>query len=334
MAPRVTVIVPARDEAAHIEACVRSIVRQRFDDGLEVLVVDGRSSDATADLARRAGATVLDNEQRTIPAALNRALAAARGEVIVRFDAHAEMPETYLAACVRTLENEDGAANVGGWRTVRAEGRWGQALALALASRFGVGNARIWRSPRPGDERRDVDTVPLGCFWAETLRRAGGWDEGLLANEDFDLNHRLRRGGGRVVFDPEIRSVYRPRESLGEIAAQYLRYGRWKGAMLAGAPGSVRPRQLVPPALAAAIVAAAFPSPLARPARAAVGLYASTLIAESLRVRGGWRLPVVLATMHLSWGAGLSAGLARHALARRGREAPGDPSGQRAQASP
>ena len=254
--------------------------------------------------------------------------------MIVRFDAHAEMPETYLAACVRTLENEDGAANVGGWRTVRAEGRWGQALALALASRFGVGNARIWRSPRPGDGRRDVDTVPLGCFWAETLRRAGGWDEGLLANEDFDLNHRLRRGGGRVVFDPEIRSVYRPRESLGEIAAQYRRYGRWKAAMLAGAPGSVRPRQLVPPALARGRRGGRVP--LAARASGACRRRAVRLDAHRRVAASAGRLAAAGRARHDApvLGGGASAGLARHALARGGRGAPGGPSGQRAQASP
>src|SRR3954471_18849196 len=95
-APRVSVVVPARDEAAHIEACVRSILAQEVEGGLEVVVVDGRSSDDTAAIARAAGATVVDNPDRVIPAALNRGLAAARGEVVVRFDAHAEMPPGYV----------------------------------------------------------------------------------------------------------------------------------------------------------------------------------------------------------------------------------------------
>jgi hypothetical protein len=329
----VTVIVPARDEAAHIEACVASILRQEVEGGLEVLVVDGRSCDATAELARRAGATVLDNEARTIPAALNRGLAEARGEIVVRFDAHAAMAAGYMAACVTALE-EEGAANVGGWREVLGVGRWGRALGLALASPLGVGHARIWRQPGPGESRRDVDTVPLGCFRADTLRRSGGWDERLLANEDFDLNHRLRRAGGRIVFDPAIRSVYRPRESLGEIAAQYLRYGHWKAAMLAEAPGSVRLRQLVPPALVLTVASAAVPGPLARPARAGVALYAALLAVESLRTRGGWRLPVVLATMHLSWGAGLLGGLARPPLGRGGDEPPAARTAPQGPASP
>jgi hypothetical protein len=313
--PRVSVIVPARNEAEYIEACVRSILHQDVEGGLEVLVVDGRSTDGTVELARRAGATVVANPEKTIPAALNRGLAVARGDVIVRFDGHAEMPDGYVAACVRALAEEQ-AANVGGWREVRASGPWGRALGAALESRLGVGNARIWRRPMPDEGRLDLDTVPLGCFRAATLRAAGGWDEGLLANEDFDLNERLRRSGGRVVFDPAVYSVYRPRESLAEIAAQYIRYGRWKAAMLAGAPGSLRPRQVVPVGLVCAAATALVPSPAAAVSRVGIVLYAAALGTCSLRLRGGRRLPIVMATMHLGWGAGLVGGLALQAAQR------------------
>lgn len=318
MRPRVSVIVPARNEATYIEACVRSILHQDVEGGLEVLVVDGQSTDGTAELARRAGAIVVDNPETTIPAGLNRGLAGARGQVIVRFDAHAEMPPGYVAACVRALA-EERAANVGGWREVRASGPWGRALGTALASRLGVGNARIWRRPRPDERRLDLDTVPLGCFRAATLRAAGGWDEELLANEDFELNARLRESGGRVVFDPAVYSVYRPRESLLEIAAQYLRYGRWKATMLAGAPGSLRLRQVAPVALVCAAATALVPSRAATVSRAGIALYAAALAAGSLRLRGDRRLPVVLAAMHFAWGAGLVGGLAFHGVQRVGR---------------
>lgn len=92
MAPGVSVVIPARNERDYIEACVESVFRQELRDELEVIVVDGRSDDGTPILAHAAGATVLDNYARTIPAALNLGLAAATGEVLVRFDAHAEMP--------------------------------------------------------------------------------------------------------------------------------------------------------------------------------------------------------------------------------------------------
>lgn len=309
MPPRVTVLIPALDEAAHIERCVRSVLSQEVDGGVEVIVVDGRSQDGTAELARAAGAKVVENAARGIPAGLNRGLEEAQGEVIVRFDAHAEMPPGYVAACVRAIEEERNAGSVGGWRQPLGRGPWGRALAAALASPLGVGHSSIWRRPRAAG-RRDVEHVPLGCFRAKTLRAVGGWREELLTNEDFDLDHRLRKAGGRIVFDPEIWSVYYARESLGAIARQYWRYGRWKAAMLVSAPESLRPRQLAPPALIATVALGGSSSRLGRTARRALIVYVLVLGVAAGRGTAGWRLAPVLATMHLSWGAGLLRGLA------------------------
>jgi succinoglycan biosynthesis protein ExoA len=315
-APRVSVIVPARNEAADIVACVRSVLAQDVPGGLEVIVADGRSTDGTADLARSAGAIVVDNPRRITPAGLNAALGAARGEVIVRFDGHAEMPQGYVAACVRALEEEQGALSVGGWCRIEGRGPWGRALAAALASRFGVGNPRPRRPPNPGDARVDVDGFAFGCWHADVLRRHGGWDERFLRNQDFELSHRLRRAGGRVVFDPAIWSIYRPRETLGAIAQQYRDYGRFKALAFTTAPRSIRPRQLAPVGLVVTAVAAALPSRLARPARGLLALYGALLAAVTARSGGGWRTFPVLATIHGAWGGGLLLGLGRIAWAR------------------
>jgi glycosyltransferase involved in cell wall biosynthesis len=309
--PKVSIVVPARDEAVHIAACVRSILAQEVDVGFEMLVADDGSSDGTAGLARAAGATVLVGPGAGVSAAMNRGLAAARGSVIIRFDAHAEMPPGYVAACLRTLAEEPGAANVGGWMEAVGRTGWGRAVGAALASRFGVGHPLIWRRPSPTAARKDVDHVPLGCFRTSTLRRLGGWREDLLTNEDFELSYRLRLDGGRVIFDPEIWSIYRPRESLPAVAGQYWRYGRWKAAMLAASPRSLRPRQLAPPALVLIAAVALVPSPLARPSRAALGCYLAALGVVSARSGAGWRTAPVLATMHAAWGAGLLTGFVR-----------------------
>lgn len=308
VAPRVCIVVPALNEAADIEACVLSVLDQESEGGLEVFVVDGGSTDTTAQLAREAGATVLANPDRSIPAALNRGLAAARGDVLLRFDAHAEMKPGYVSACLRALAEEDGAANVGGWCTVRPRGPWGRALAGALGSSLGVGNARLWRQPRQGQTRVDVDSVPFGCFAVAALQRAGGWREDLAVNEDYELNHRLRRAGGRVVFDPAIQAVYVPRESPLAIAQQYWRYGRWKAVMLRGSPRSLRPRQLAPPMLLIT-ACVSLSGPLAPTARAVLGAYAVLLAGATLRARSGWRTAPLLMAMHTSWAAGLFTGL-------------------------
>jgi succinoglycan biosynthesis protein ExoA len=306
----VSVIVPARDEEAHIEACVRSILDQQVDGGLEVVVADGSSRDATAVVARRAGALVVPNADGSTPAGLNAALAHARGDVVVRFDAHAEMSPNYVAACLRALDREPGAACVGGWRSVVGRGPWGRATAAALASRLGVGNPRLWRPPRDGEQPQDVDTVALGCWHAAQLRALGGWDERYLRNQDFELNHRLRRAGGRVVFDPQIWSIYKPREAPAALARQYWQYGRFKALLLAEEPRSLRPRQLAPVGLLAATALALGPGGMRRAARSALGLYAAALAGETARTGAGWRTAAVFLTMHVAWGAGLVVGVA------------------------
>ena len=317
--PRVSVIVPARNEAANIVSCVRSILAQELSGDLEVIVADGRSTDDTASLARSAGAIVVDNPKGITPAGLNAALAAARGDVIVRFDGHAEMPPGYVAACLRALEEEPNAASVGGWCRIEGKGPWGRALAGALASRFGVGNPRPRRQPQPGEGRVDVDGFAFGAWPADVLHAHGGWDERFLRNQDFELSSRLRRAGGRVVFDPAIWSVYHPRESLSAIARQYWDYGRFKALAFVTAPTAIRPRQLAPIGLVAVGLAALMPSRLARPARVVVALYGALLATVTSRSEGGWRTLPVLATIHAAWGSGLLVGLARIGARRRRR---------------
>jgi succinoglycan biosynthesis protein ExoA len=309
--PRVSVIIPARNEEGHIGACVRSILSQDVAvAGLEVIVADGCSIDGTAEAARRAGATVVANPEGSTPAGLNAALARCRGNVVVRFDAHAEMPAGYLAACLNAMDGQVGPVCVGGWRRVAGRGPWGRATAAALESPFGVGNPRLWRPP-DSDAPVEVETVALGCWSAQELRAVGGWSERFRRNQDFELNHRLRRAGGRVIFDPRIWSVYKPRESPAEIARQYWDYGRFKALMLADAPESLRPRQLAPIVLLGTLAAAALPGRMQMPARFALGAYMTTLALISARSRLGWRTGAVIALMHLTWGAGLVVGSVR-----------------------
>jgi succinoglycan biosynthesis protein ExoA len=311
----VSVIVPALNEAAGIAACVESIRAQDFHGELEIIVADGHSPDGTADLAREAGAIVVDNPTRMTPAGLNVALAAAHGDVVVRFDAHAVMPPGYLRACLHVLEEEEraGGVNVGGWRLVQARAPWGHAIGTALQSRFGIGNPGLWRRPRPGERRRDVESVPLGCWRAATLRAHGGWNESFLRNQDYELNHRLRAAGGRIVFDPAIWSIYVPRGSPAGLLRQYWDYGRFKARMIRTAPGSLQPRQLAPVGLLAVLAAGLLPGSLGSRARLVLGGYGVLLSGVALRSGGGWRTVPVIGIMHVAWGAGLVYGLATNA---------------------
>jgi succinoglycan biosynthesis protein ExoA len=165
----------------------------------------------------------------------------------------------------------------------------------------------------------EVDTVHFGCSPRRVLLDLGGWSEDILTNEDFELDHRLRQAGYKVIFDPAIWAAYRPRESFGAIARQYWRYGRWKAEMLAGAPTSLRPRQVAPPALVVTLLAAVLPSRLRPPARTALAAYAGVVSVAAARSESGWRLAALLPAIHLCWGAGVVLNLPRAGLGRAPR---------------
>jgi succinoglycan biosynthesis protein ExoA len=316
--PAVTVVIPMRNEGAGIAACLASVLANRLPDGstLEVLVVDGASSDDSAAIVRTIAASdprvrLLDNPDRLQAAAFNRALAEARGRYFVRMDAHSTCAPDYVAECVRLLEST-GAGNVGGVQ--RAEGNtWTtRAIAAAVSSRFGAGDARYRNANTPSF----TDTVYLGAWRTETLRRLGGMREDWAVNEDYELNIRLRAAGETVYLSPTIGSTYQVRGSLGKLARQYWRYGFWKARTLAEHPRSLRWRQVVAPAFVASLLLTPwFVATVGIFGMAPVGLYliadltASALVA---RRRGPGLfpvLPVVFAVVHCSWGAGLLAGI-------------------------
>jgi succinoglycan biosynthesis protein ExoA len=317
--PMVTVVMPVRNEEAFIARSLGAVVEQDYPrERLEILVVDGCSTDGTVGIVRsmcdrHPGIRVLENPRRVQAAALNRGIEAARGEIVVRVDGHSFIASDYVSRCVDLLLSGR-ADNVGGRMRPEAQGLVGRAIALATSSRFGLGNSKFHYS----DEEQYVDTVYLGAYRRETLERIGRYDELVDVNEDYELNYRLRRAGGRILLSPRIRSTYRPRDSLHALGAQYLRYGRWKGRILREHPGSLVWRQVVPPLMVATFVLAGLAAAAWAPALAvllaAVGTYAvACLAAAILVVRGEWRLlpaaAAVFPTLHLAWGAGVWWGL-------------------------
>jgi succinoglycan biosynthesis protein ExoA len=317
--PRLSVIMPVRDEADHLEDAVAAVLAQRYPGELQLVLAVAPSTDATASIAQRLAAadpliTMVDNPAGTTPAGLNRAIAVATGDVIARVDAHAELTTGYLEQAVATLE-ETGAANVGGIQRAVGTTPMQRAVAAAMSSRFGTGDARFHYGGEPGP----IDSVYLGVFRAEVLRELGGFDEDLLRNQDYELNVRIRRHGGTVWFDPRLEVLYRPRGSVRALASQYWQYGRWKRVTVRKHPGSLRWRQLVPPAAVAANAAALLASPLSPwtllvPATYLVGVLGASAVTGAGDPRVAIRLPVVFATMHHSWGAGFLVGPPRDAV--------------------
>lgn len=330
---QVSVIVPCYNEARTIGYLLSALTVQDFPlDHLEVIISDGMSTDNTRSIVADFGAVhpeidirVIDNPQRIIPAALNRAIEATKGEYIVRLDAHSIPSSSYLKKCVELLHGR-GAANVGGiWEIKPGGDHWiARGIAAAAAHPLGAGAARYRIGGPPGP----VDTVPFGAFHRSWLERIGPFDESLLTNEDYEYNVRIRNAGGEVYFDPGIKSIYLARPDLVSLARQYARYGYWKARMLKRYPTSVRLRQLLPPAFVLSLVFQAILAPFAALFQAllAVELGVYTIITLALASAQAWKrkdfglpisFPVAILTMHISWGTGFLVGISRALLGRR-----------------
>ena len=329
--PFVSVIVPCRNEEQHLDRCLESILASDYpSDRMEVLVVDGMSSDRTRDIvachaARNPMIRLLDNPRRIAPCGLNIGIQAARGEVIVRMDAHVIYLPSYLPILVRALF-EYGADNVGGVLETlpAAETPIARAIALALGHRFGVGNS-YFRVGASGP--RWVDSLAFGCFRREAFERAGLFDEELVRNQDDEFNFRLIRRGGRVLLMPTARAYYVALTSLRQLWRMYFQYGYFKPLVARKVGRVMTLRQLVPSlfltALGASGLAALWWRPAAVVGAGIAATYAAAVLAASgaAAPRHGLRVAAALAlvfpVLHVAYGAGFLVGLRDHVLRPR-----------------
>ena len=316
----VSIIIPCYNEQDTIFKLLEAIYAQTYPRAdLEVVIADGRSTDKTraqiasfADSHVDARIFVVENPIHSIPAALNCALKETHGEIIVRLDAHSMPYPDYIERSVADLTLGLGE-NVGGiWEIHPGSQTWvAQSIAIAASHPLGVGDALYRHSDKPAQ----VDTVPFGTFKRELLALIGFYDESLLTNEDYEFNARIRKSGGKVWLDPAIRSIYFARSTLADLAKQYARYGYWKWRMLRRYPGTIRWRQLLPPLFVLSLVVGgilAFFLPIFRTLLALeIFIYLIALVAAGVQSAVRRRkiyltigLPLAIATMHISWGAG------------------------------
>ena len=305
----VSVLIPVRNEAAHLRDVVAAMQAQQFDGVFELLFVDGRSDDGSRAILEALAAEddrvrVLDNPARRTPHALNLALRAARGRAIARMDAHAHFPPDYLARGLERLER-GGVDQVTGPALAEGGGRWSRRVALALTTRLGTGGADFRHS---SDEEFEVDSGFAGVWWRETLERLGGWDEEWVNDQDFELAARIRKSGGTIVCVPAMAAGYIPRDSLRALVEQYHRYGFYRVKTSLRHPESLRRSHVLAPGLVlTAVAAVAAPRPVRRLARAGLGAYGAVVAATSAGARppaDTAALPLVFATMHFAWGIG------------------------------
>lgn len=307
--PSVSIVIPAAHAADSLLKALTSVAAQDYPNVVEVVVAAGDT--ASGEVAATSGAVVVDNFSGRTATAMNLAIAHSTGEIIVRVDAHSSIPPHYVSRVVDLIETT-GADNVGGMQVPVGSTFWGKAVAAAMRSTAGAGDASYRIGGKPGP----ADTVYLGAFRRSTLERLGGYDEGFVRHQDYELNERIRESGGTVWFDPELKVEYQPRSSLAALARQYFGYGTWKRWFLHKHPGSLRPRQWAPPVLIIGlglsfVGSLLWPQFLLLPAFYAVALVLSGLLMLPHAGLPALGTPLVLAVMHISWGLGFLIGQTR-----------------------
>lgn len=317
--------MPILNEERHLAAAVRALFNQDYAGELEIVLAIGPSKDRTLEIAQELAATypklkLVTNPSGRTPDALNAAIAAAKGEVIIRCDGHAELPKNYVSTAVRIL-NETGSDNVGGIMDAQGTTAFESAVATAMKSKFGVGSAAF----HVGGTASEAETVYLGCFRASALARVGGYDSKMTRAQDWEMNHRIRNTGGKIWFTPELKVTYRPRPNLKALAKQYFQYGQWRREVMRMHPETVSGksglRYLVPPVtvisnlIGLIAVLAGFINPwlwLGTIGLAAylIGLKIAVMSqVRKLEFRSLLKLPLVYVTMHHAWGVGFLKGV-------------------------
>jgi len=320
--PFISIVVPIRNEAATIERLARSLLDQDYPhDRYEILMADGGSSDRTRELLASVDGEsrirVLDNPGRTAPAALNVAIAAARGDVVTRVDGHSFVAPDYLSRIVAVME-ETGESVVGGPVRMHADTPFRKALVEALYSKVAVGSVPY----RTLQQRTTVASLQTGSFKKAVLEAVGPFDEALAVVEDLDMNTRIRKAGFALLLDPSIRFWYLPRASLSALWRQIYTVGLVKARILRKHPDIFKWKYVLPSVFVVALAAAVI--------LAALGFFAGlSFLAAYLAVVLGfalsrvhrlgadaWRLALILPTLHVGYGIGFLDGSSEKILGR------------------
>ena len=312
--PDVAVIMPVLNEENYLAAAVQAILDQNYPGEMTIALAIGPSKDRTQEVAeqlaeRDSRIVVVSNPSGRTPDGLNAAISATSQDIVVRVDAHCELSSGYIETAIETL-NRTGADNVGGVMAAVGQTPFEEAVAVAMRSPLGVGAAAF----HTGGQEGLAETVYLGVFRRSALERVGGYDPHFTRAQDWEMNFRIRQTGGTVWFNPELHVTYRPRPTLRKLAKQYFEYGLWRREVMRTHPettsGKSALRYFAPPlavigSLLGAVLGAcgqtwAYALPVGY---IAIETLASLSLLRSAK-RGWFYVPLVLLTMHWSWGTG------------------------------
>ncbi len=316
----ITIILPVRNEAKYIRAVLDAVLTQTFpQDEIEILVADGMSTDGTREIFKEFQQShpqikLLDNPGKIVPIGMNIALRQARGEIVIRVDGHTEIAPNYVSNCVAALQRT-GADNVGGCMTPIGTTPFGKAVATATSTPFGIGDSKFHYSTL----EEVVDSVYMGAWNKEVFYKIGLFDEELVRNQDDEFNYRLRKFGGRIVLDPNIRSCYTTRSTPFSLWKQYYEYGLYKVRVLQKHPRQMSIRQFIPPLFVLGILASLWLLflyhwgwvlfVLILGAYLVVNLVLSTHYSLRKNKKLMIELPLAYFIIHLSYGSGFLTGL-------------------------
>ena len=307
--PAVTIILPILNEEADLQNCISAILQQDYAGEIEIILALGPSKDNTNQIARDLAAAdkrikLVNNPTGQTAKGLNLAIAQSSFEIICRIDGHSEISNSYLKTAV-SIMREKGAVNVGGLMYADGQSGLQRTIAQAMRSKLGVGASKFHTGGTAGPS----DTVYLGTFKKSAILAAGGFDERYIRAQDWELNHRMRAQGGLIWFDPRLVVTYRPRKSLTKLAKQYFQYGRWRRVISRQHPKTTNFRYLAPPvALVINLLSVLFGVLVTEAFFLPVLIYMTLIIIGGAIIGKKFAdkllMPIVFATMHLSWGTG------------------------------
>lgn len=318
--PFVSIVVPMRNEAEFIFNCLTSLMTQDYPHNrFEVIVVDGRSTDDSKELVlsfrcRDVNLRLIDNPRQITSTALNIGIQSALGDVIIILGAHTQVGSNFIAQNVHVLKRTC-ADFVGGPIQTIGNSFFGKAIALALSTPFGVGNAKFRYSQR----EEYVDTVAFPACRRNVFDRVGLFNETLIRNQDIEFSSRLRRNGGKILLSPNIKIAYYCRSSLVWLVKQSFRNGFWNIYTYWQTPGSLSNRHFVPMFFMWGLLLSALTIHFS-----SFGLFLLFLIllpyfllnllfSMKISIKHGLMyalvMPFVFLTLHVSYGSGSIAGI-------------------------
>ena len=317
--PSVSVIMPVRNEQAHLAGAVESVLSQNYPGNLEITLAIGPSIDETDKVAKELAAKypnikLIENPKGLTTSGLNLAIALSTSDVIIRVDAHSQLADGYIARGVEILA-ESRSVLVGGVMSAVGKTALQKAVAFGYGSRFGLGGG----SYHVGGKAGEAESAYLGIFDAKALKAVGGYDEKIIRGEDWDLAQRLKASGGKVWFSPELVVKYWPRSNIKALAWQFYSTGIWRGDLTRRAPSKASIRYFLPPLALLILVGLVVLASLGVIGELdliiPIALYLLVLAfasatAKQLGILDRLAIFIALPVMHLSWASGFWFGLA------------------------